>query len=115
MNTHDYLSSLELLRDFVSRVVPLEVYMCNLIVDHIETSNRRLWTLRENMRIDEAKFATLFDVTYDEYHSYERVGSPVPVDFLHAVAGRLSVPVEWLLCKCPMLPIPVPKMIQGDR
>lgn len=115
MNTYDYLSSLELLRDFVSKVVPLDVYMCNLIVDHIETSNRRLWALRENMRLDEAKFATLFDVTCDEYHSYEKVGSPVPVGFLHAVAARLSVPVEWLFCKCPMLPIPEPKLLQGDR
>lgn len=115
MNTRDYLSSLELLRDFVSRVVPLEVYMCNLIVDHIETSNRRLWVLRENMRIEEEKFATLFAVTYDEYHSYEKFGSPVPVDFLQTVAGRLSVPIEWLLCKRPMLPLPEPKPTKGDQ
>ena len=115
MNTRDYLSSLELLREFVSSVVPLEVYMCNLIVDHIETSNRRLWVLRENMRMDEEKFAKLLNVTHDEYHIYEKSGSPVPVDFLQTVAARFSVPMEWLLCRSPMLPVPEPKPIRGDR
>jgi hypothetical protein len=109
MNTRDCLSSLELLRDFVARVVPLDVYMLNLIIDNIETSNKRLWALRESMRVDEKKFAALLGIPFDDYHVYERDGSPVPLDFLEAVADALSVSLEWLLCKHPILPMPEPR------
>jgi hypothetical protein len=115
MNPRDCLASLELLRDFVSKVVPLEVYMRNLIVDSIENSNRRLWALRENMRIDEMKFAALFGVPFDEYHTYEKIGNPVPSDFLCTVAEKLSIPIDWLLCKRPMLPIPATRSMQATR
>lgn len=109
MNTKDCLSSLELLRDFVRKFVPLPVYMKNLIIDHIETPNRRLWALRESMRIDETNFARSFDIFFEEYHQYEKADSPVPKEFLQNVADEFSIPVEWLLCECPMLPIPKPK------
>ncbi len=115
MNTRDCLSSLEMLRDFVARVVPLEVYMRNLIIDHIETSNKRLWALRESMRADEEKFAALFDTPLDVYRIYERDGSPVPFDFLQTVASTLSISLEWLLCKHPILPMPEPKTKQEYR
>jgi hypothetical protein len=109
MNTRDCLASLELLRDFVAKFVPLEVYMKNLFIDRIETPNRRLWALRESMHIDEADFARAFNVTYEEYHLYEQTESSVPEEFLSDVAARFSIPLEWLLCECPILPIPKPK------
>jgi len=109
MNTRDCLSALELLRDFVAKFVPLEVYMKNLIIDHIETPNRRLWALRESMHLDEANFAAFFEMTADDYHEYERADIPVPKEFLQSVAARLSMPIEWLCCECPMLPMPTPK------
>ncbi len=115
MKTRDCLVSLELLRSFVTRVVPLDVYMRNLTIDHIETSNRRLWALRESMQMDEEVFASLLGVPIYEYHAYERDGSPVPVGFLQIVADELSVSLEWLLCKCPMLPIPEPKREQRGQ
>jgi hypothetical protein len=109
MNTRDCLSSLELLRDFVAKFVPLEVFMKNLVIDHIETPNRRLWILRESMYINEANFARSFDITFEEYHQYENADITVPKEFLRNVAERLSIPAEWLFCECPMLPIPKPK------
>jgi hypothetical protein len=109
MKASDCLSSLELLRDFVAKFVPLETYMKNLIVDHIETPSRRLWALRESLGIDEASFARSLNMTPDEYRVYERVNSPIPKTLLHDVAERFSIPIEWLLCECPMLPIPKPK------
>ena len=109
MNTKDCLSSLELLRDFVAKFVPLEVYMKNLVIDNIETPNRRLWALRESMHIDEENFALFFDMTFEEYHQYEKADSSVPKEFLQNVAERFSIPIEWLLCEYPMLPIPKPK------
>lgn len=109
MKTRDCLYSLELLRSFVRRVVPLDMYMHNLIIDHIETSNKRLWALRESMQMDEEVFASWFDISVDEYHAYEKDGSPVPVGFLQIVADELDVSLDWLLCKCPMLPMPEPK------
>lgn len=115
MNTRDCLLSLELLRDFVARVVPPDVYLRNLIVDHIETSNKRLWALRESMRIDEERFAALFGLPLDEYHRYEKEGNPVPVDFLQTVSSKLSISIEWLLCKCPILPIPEPKSVRDQK
>ena len=106
MKPHDCLNSLELLRDFVQKFVPLPVYMKNLIIDHIETPNRRLWVLRESMQLDEAQFAFSFDLTLDEYHQYEKTDSTVPIEFLENVADRFSVPIEWLLCEHPILPVP---------
>ena len=108
MKSVDCLSSLELLRDFVAKFVPLEVYMKNLLIDRIETSSRRLWALRESMHMDEADFARAFNITYEQYHLYEQAGSSVPEEFLQSVAARFSIPVEWLFCKCPILPIPKP-------
>ncbi|KPL13572.1 hypothetical protein AMJ74_05030 [candidate division WOR_3 bacterium SM1_77] len=109
MTARDCLSSLELLRDFVTKFVPLPVYMKNLIIDHVETPNRRLWALRESMHIDEVSFARFLGITLDEYHQYEKADSTVPKEFLQSVADEFSIPVEWLLCECPMLPIPKPK------
>ena len=108
MNTKDRLSSLELLRDFVAKFVPLPVYMKNLIVSHIESPNRRLWVLRESLRINEEEFASLFSITREEYHQYEKVDRAVPREFLQDIADKFSIPIEWLLCECPMLPVPKP-------
>lgn len=115
MKTRDYLSSLELLRSFVVRVVPLDIYMRNLIIDNIETSNKRLWALRESMQIDEEGFASLFGIPIDEYHRYERDGSPVPVCFLQTIAREFSISLDWLLCKCPILPLPEPRRQQVEK
>jgi hypothetical protein len=109
MKSVDCLSSLELLRDFVAKFVPLDVYMKNLIIDRVETPNRRLWALRESMHIDEVSFARVLDMTFEEYHGYEQFDNPVPKEFLQDVAARFAVPLEWLLCECPILPIPEPK------
>ena len=109
MNARDCLSSLELLRDSVAKFVSPKVFMKNLVIDHIETPNRRLWVLRESMHIDKACFARSLDMNVEEYHQYEKADTSVPQEFLHDVADRFSIPVEWLLCECPMLPIPEPK------
>lgn len=109
MNTKDCLASLEMLRDFVAKFVPLDTYMKNLIIDHIETSSRRLWAFRESLGIDEVNFAHTLDISFEDYHLYEHVDSAVPRTFLESVSAKFSVPIEWLLCKCPMLPIPKPK------
>jgi len=106
MKPRDCLLSLDIMRDFVAMVVPQDVYMKNLVIDHIETSNRRLWALRASIHMDEDRFAAIFNVTVDEYHQYERAENPIPPTFLNIVASRLSVPIDWLLCRCPMLPIP---------
>jgi hypothetical protein len=106
MNTRDCLNSLELMRDFVQKFVPLPVFMKNLIIEHIETPNRRLWVLRESMELDEVQFALSFDLTIDEYHEYERADSTVPIEFLQNVADKFSIPIEWLLCEHPILPVP---------
>jgi transcriptional regulator with XRE-family HTH domain len=83
--------------------------MKNLLVDRVETPNRRLWALRESMHINEADFAKNFDMTFEAYHLYEQTDSSVPEEFLQDVAARFSIPVAWLLCKCPILPIPKPR------
>ena len=106
MKIRDCLHSLDIMRDFVARVVPQDVYMKNLVIDCIETSNKRLWALRENMHVDEVRFAAYLSVSPDEYHEYERAENPIPAEFLQNVASRLSVSIDWLLCRCPMLPIP---------
>jgi hypothetical protein len=106
MNPHDCLNSLEILRDFVQKFVPLPTYMKNLIIDRIETPNRRLWILRESIELDEAQFALSFGMALDEYHQYERDDISVPVEFLENVAERLLIPIEWLRCECPVLPVP---------
>jgi len=109
MNTKDCLCSLELLRDFVAKFVPLPVYMKNLVIDQIETSNCRLWALRESLHMDEASFAAFFDMAVEQYHQYEITGTKVPAEFLQNVSSRFTIPVEWLLCEFPMLPIPRPE------
>ncbi|MGB7055166.1 MAG: helix-turn-helix domain-containing protein, partial [bacterium] len=85
------------------------VYMKNLIINHIETPNRRLWALRESMHFDEVNFAQYLNMTFEEYHQYEKADSSVPKEFLQNVADEFSIPVEWLFCECPILPIPKPK------
>jgi hypothetical protein len=109
MKTKDRLSSLELLRDFVTKFVPLPVYMKNLIIDHVESPSRRLWALRESLHINEEDFASFFDITRDEYHQYEKTERTVPREFLQNVAAKFSIPLEWLLCESPMVPVPKPK------
>jgi len=110
MKARDCLASLELLRDFVAKYVPYEVYLKNLVIDNIETPNKRLWALRENMGMDEERFAALFDVTLHEYAQFEKTDNPVPIEFLNQVAFKLAISIEWLLCDHPMLPIPRPKI-----
>ncbi|UCF70099.1 MAG: helix-turn-helix transcriptional regulator [candidate division WOR-3 bacterium] len=112
MDAESNLLSLELLRDFVARVVPYDVYLKNLVIDKVETCNRRLWALRESMGIEEEDFASLFRITFEEYHNYERNFSPVSSEFLQKVAEEFSVSIEWLRCERPILPIPVPR--RGD-
>ncbi|MBE0433951.1 helix-turn-helix transcriptional regulator [candidate division WOR-3 bacterium] len=107
MDAKDYLTSLEIMRDFVARVVPCEVYMKNLIIDHIETPNRRLWALRVSIQLGEREFAQTFGLGLAEYREYERHDFSVPREFLEHVARRFSIPVGWLLCECPILPMPV--------
>jgi hypothetical protein len=112
MNTMDaknHLLSLELMRDFVAKVVPYDVYLKNLVIDQIETCNRRLWALRESMRMDESRFAGLFEVALEMYHDYEKNNSPVPSEFLEKVAEELAVSIEWLRCEQPLIPIPTPR------
>jgi len=109
MKPVDCLTSLELLRDFVAKFVPVDMYIKNLLIDHIETPNRRLWALREFLKMNEKDFALSLNMTYKEYHAYERSDHPVPREFLQNVAARYSVPIEWLLCECSMLPMPEPK------
>lgn len=82
--------------------------MKNLVIDHVETPGKRLWALRESMRMDEEKFAALLDMTRDEYRQYEYIDKPVPSELLVRVASRLAVSIEWLNCECPMLPVPKP-------
>lgn len=110
MNSTDNLASLEILRDFVARAVPCDVYLKNLVIDGIETCNRRLWALRESMRVDETAFAVLLSVDAGEYRGYEKDHAVVPPEFLDRVAGRLAVPVEWLRCERSFLPMPNPRI-----
>lgn len=110
MDSTDYLVSLEILRDFVARVVPGDVYLKNLVIDGIETCNRRLWALRESTRMDETAFASMLGVDAGEYLGYERDHAFVPSEFLDTVAGRLCVPVEWLRCERSFLPMPDPRV-----
>ena len=108
MGMKENMLSLELLRDFVERVVCVETYMKNLIVDKVETANKRLWALRESLKIDEPAFAEKLNIELKEYHEYEKIGNDVPLEFLKKVAGEFSVPIDWLCCRSPMLPIPEP-------
>ncbi|MGB9721385.1 MAG: helix-turn-helix domain-containing protein [bacterium] len=99
------LLTLELLRDFVKRAVPIEIYQKNLILEGIETANKRLWTLREFLKMDEMTFAKKLDIDYYQYHQYEKSGNPVPFEILEKVAKEFNVSINWLLCKVPLYPI----------
>jgi hypothetical protein len=106
MSMKDNLFSLEILRQFVCQVVPLETFMRNLIIDRIESVNKRLWVLRESLRFDELTFSQKLDIDFETYHMYEKNGTSVPEDFLKTVSTVFSVPLDWLLCRKPMLPLP---------
>lgn len=100
------LLSLEILRDFVRAAVNPHTYQKNLAIDHVETPNHRLWVIRERLHLDEAIFAERLHIDAKEYHAYERIGNPVPRDVLEKVACTFSVPIPWLCCEMPVLPIP---------
>ncbi len=102
-----YLMSLEILREFVRKVVPPETYLKNLIIDGIDTPNKRLWILREFLKIDERAFAERLGIDYNQYHQLERIGNPVPVEVLDRVSETSNIPLDWLHCKMPIYPIPV--------
>lgn len=101
------LLSLEILRDFVRAAVSPQLYQRNLVIDRIETPSHRLWALRERLHLDEAIFAERLHIDVKEYHEYEWIGSPVPRDVLEKVSQTFSVPVTWLCCETPILPIPL--------
>jgi len=101
----NYLMALELMREFVKKVVPIEVYQKNLILEHIETPNKRLWTLREFLKMDEVTFAKKLGIDHHLYHQYEKIGNPVPLKILEDVAKIFNVPLDWLLCRKPLYPI----------
>lgn len=114
MDAKDCLTTLEIMREFVERVVPREVYMKNLILDHIETPNRRLWALRVSMRLGESEFARVLGASPEVYFDYERHEFSVPRAFLEQVARKLSIPIDWLLCECPILPVPAVDRAAAD-
>lgn len=106
MDMWENLLSLEILRDFVRAAVSPRTYQRNLVIDRIETPNHRLWVLRERLQLDEAIFAERLHIDVKEYREYERIGSSVPRDVLEKVSRTFSVPIPWLCCENPLLPIP---------
>ena len=106
MSIKNNLLSLEIMRAFVKKVVPVSIYMQNLVIANIETPNKRLWALRESMKMAEPTFAELFNTSLKKYHQYEKSGNSIPLDFLEKVANKFSISLDWLLCKSPMLPMP---------
>jgi len=115
MDSKSSLATLDLLRDFVSKVLTVEGYMKNLIVDRVETPNKRLWALRESLKLDEASFARRLDMAPVEYHELERIGNLVPSGVLKKVSRVFAVPLDWLLCKQPMLPLPCASSSEPSR
>lgn len=111
MGIKENLASLEILRDFVERYVPMETYMLSMLIDGKEVSNFRLWALREMLGLDESAFARELNTSTQEYHGFERSGNQIPEAFLQKVAKKYSIPLDWLLCKQFMLPIPTPKRL----
>ncbi len=110
MDMLENLLSLEILREFVSKAVTARTYQKNLVIDEIETPNIRLWALRERLHMREGDFAKKLHISLHEYHKYERIGFPIPQDFLRDVSCSCSVPLEWLLCECSMFPMPSPSL-----
>ena len=107
MTAAENLETLEALKEFVEKVMPVEILMKNLVLEKVDTPNKRLWALRECAKMDEAAFAQEMGVDSGKYHEYERNGNSVPLDFLAKVARKLSISLDWLLCKCPILPLPI--------
>ncbi len=99
------LLALELMREFVKKAVPIEVYQKNLILEDIETPNKRLWTLREFLKMDEITFAKKLGIENHLYHQYEKIGNTVPLKILEDVVKVFNVPLDWLLCRMPLYPI----------
>lgn len=98
----DCRRALELLRDFAGKVVAPETYLKNLVFEGIETPNKRLWALRKFLQIDEKTFAKKLDLDYNQYHEYEKNGTPVPAQVLQKVSLVFNVSLDWLLCRIPM-------------
>ncbi len=69
--------SLEILRDFVKKVVPPVIYLKNLIIDGIETPNKRLWTLREFLSLEEKIFAEKLNLDVVIYYQYEKCSNSI--------------------------------------
>jgi hypothetical protein len=112
MQIKDNLTSLEILRGFVEKHVSRESYVLNMLIDGREVMNFRLWALRGVLGIDEITFADEMNIDVRKYHEFERRGKQIPVDFLQKVAEKYNIPINWLLCKQLMLPIPMPKKPQ---
>ncbi|MEO0095241.1 MAG: helix-turn-helix transcriptional regulator [candidate division WOR-3 bacterium] len=107
MNFKNNLNALEILREFAIKVVPLEIYQKNLILERIETPNKRLWTLREFLKLDEKTFARKMEVDYNQYYQYEKMGNPVPFKLLKKVSKTFNVSIDWLTCRKPLYPIDI--------
>jgi hypothetical protein len=104
---HENLMALELLCDFVEKIVPIRVFLKNLTLTGVDTSNKRLWVLRENLGYNEAEFARLVNIRLKRYRRFEKNGVAIPLTVLRKIEKRTSIPLEWLRCMLPMLPIPI--------
>jgi hypothetical protein len=105
MTAADNLKSLELLRDFVRQVVPIETYMRNLVISGAENINKRLWTLRTAQHMGEMEFARKLGMSKEAYEILERYGTHVTEELLQDVSTTFSVSIAWLRCEKPMYPI----------
>jgi len=114
MTARENLQALELLRDFVRKAVSPDVYLKNLVVNRIETVNKRLWTLREHLKMTEAGFAEKLGLDVKRYRSYERAGMGIPAYVLKRAASRFGVSLDWLLCKIPLYPVRMGNSLVGD-
>lgn len=93
------LSELERLRSFYSEALEPEMAVRNLVISGEDSTNLRLWVLREKMGLSVTEFAEKTGVSRVEYADYEYRGKKVPEDFLEKTAKEFSVPLEWLKCR----------------
>jgi DNA-binding transcriptional regulator YiaG len=93
------LSELERLRSFYSDALEPEMAARNMVISGEDSTNLRLWALREKMKLSVAEFAEKTGVSRAEYARYEYRGKKVPEDFLEKTAKKFSVPLEWLKCR----------------
>lgn len=62
--------------------MPPAIYLKNLIIDGIKTPNKRLWTLRESLSLEEKIFAEKLNLDVETYHQYEKCGNSIPDEIL---------------------------------